>query len=311
MTERESFLSAIRDNPDDDTVRLAYADWLDENSEPRACPACKNGWRSYRGAEFGYETEPCPDCNRASNPFGPGRVRGEYGDRAELIRVQVELSNREKPVSETNTPQGKSLTFDHGADYERLRSRSIILLAAHPEWLAECPHCYRKPRQQDCIFCLGKVRIGSVKRGFLDSVEVPTMSVLFERKPEACPHCIHWKGRVPNDCICGGTRRVPTGDWTATAWARALVADHALLTEIRVRDRVPGVGHTTHSAVGFSWSFGDDYHHVPGRVPEFLFDALVGWEYIRDGIKFWGAEPDALSALARATITALRRMCQQ
>lgn len=30
----EPFLRAICDNPEDDTVRLAYADWLDENGDP-------------------------------------------------------------------------------------------------------------------------------------------------------------------------------------------------------------------------------------------------------------------------------------
>jgi uncharacterized protein (TIGR02996 family) len=32
MTEQEALLAAIRDNPDDDTPRLVYADWLDEHA---------------------------------------------------------------------------------------------------------------------------------------------------------------------------------------------------------------------------------------------------------------------------------------
>jgi len=34
MTERESFLAAIRAAPHDDLRRLAFADWLDEHEEP-------------------------------------------------------------------------------------------------------------------------------------------------------------------------------------------------------------------------------------------------------------------------------------
>jgi uncharacterized protein (TIGR02996 family) len=34
MSDRLAFLRAIRANPDDDTARLAFADWLDENDEP-------------------------------------------------------------------------------------------------------------------------------------------------------------------------------------------------------------------------------------------------------------------------------------
>src|SRR4051812_28078438 len=34
MTQDESFLQAIRAEPDDDTVRLIYADWLMEQDDP-------------------------------------------------------------------------------------------------------------------------------------------------------------------------------------------------------------------------------------------------------------------------------------
>ncbi len=34
MSDEAAFLSAIRDNPADDTARLAYADWLDEHGQP-------------------------------------------------------------------------------------------------------------------------------------------------------------------------------------------------------------------------------------------------------------------------------------
>jgi uncharacterized protein (TIGR02996 family) len=35
MTHDEAFLRAILDNPDDDTPRLVYADWLEEQGDPR------------------------------------------------------------------------------------------------------------------------------------------------------------------------------------------------------------------------------------------------------------------------------------
>lgn len=34
MTERESLLRAVCENPDDDTPRLVFADWLDEHGDP-------------------------------------------------------------------------------------------------------------------------------------------------------------------------------------------------------------------------------------------------------------------------------------
>jgi uncharacterized protein (TIGR02996 family) len=34
MNDRLAFLRAIRKNPDDDTARLVFADWLDEHDDP-------------------------------------------------------------------------------------------------------------------------------------------------------------------------------------------------------------------------------------------------------------------------------------
>ncbi len=42
MSDRDALLAAIRANPDDDTPRLVFADWLDEN-EPDAKPRAKKG----------------------------------------------------------------------------------------------------------------------------------------------------------------------------------------------------------------------------------------------------------------------------
>lgn len=35
MSDEESFLAALRANPTDDTTRLVFADWLDENNQPQ------------------------------------------------------------------------------------------------------------------------------------------------------------------------------------------------------------------------------------------------------------------------------------
>src|SRR4051812_10910093 len=35
MTTADAFLEAIREEPDDDAVRLIYADWLEERGDPR------------------------------------------------------------------------------------------------------------------------------------------------------------------------------------------------------------------------------------------------------------------------------------
>jgi uncharacterized protein (TIGR02996 family) len=34
MTERDALLAAVCENPDNDTLRLVFADWLEENGDP-------------------------------------------------------------------------------------------------------------------------------------------------------------------------------------------------------------------------------------------------------------------------------------
>ena len=36
MTAEDGFLRAIRERPDDETARLVYADWLDEQGDPQS-----------------------------------------------------------------------------------------------------------------------------------------------------------------------------------------------------------------------------------------------------------------------------------
>lgn len=81
-TDGTHLLAAIAANPDDDTVRLAFADWLDENAGTVECPKCKGKkprrWRDHSGI--------CDVCNNA------GFVHDNRAAQAEFIRVQVELA---------------------------------------------------------------------------------------------------------------------------------------------------------------------------------------------------------------------------
>lgn len=111
-----ALLAAIAADPDDDTRRLAYADWLDEQDEH---------------------------------------------DRAELIRVQCELL-KPWPMTEPHS-DGPICRCERCV----IRSRERELIDAHPEWT-----------QWPCL------------------------------KRVVCPDCINWKGRVPRDCRCIGSRRL-------------------------------------------------------------------------------------------------------
>jgi uncharacterized protein (TIGR02996 family) len=56
LTEHESFLRAIFDAPDDDTPRLVYADFLDENGEPERAALIRAQCERARGAHFAVGT---------------------------------------------------------------------------------------------------------------------------------------------------------------------------------------------------------------------------------------------------------------
>src|SRR5688500_4147160 len=52
MSDKDALLAAIRDNPDDDTPRLAFADWLDEQGG-----ASNEAWAEYIRLEIQHERD--------------------------------------------------------------------------------------------------------------------------------------------------------------------------------------------------------------------------------------------------------------
>lgn len=95
-SDERAFLLAIAAEPSEDTPRLAYADWLDEQ-EPEVCSRCGgNGRISPDSAGVLVSVwlpqmfQDCPVCG------GIGRERCNKVDRAEFIRVQIERENWSK-----------------------------------------------------------------------------------------------------------------------------------------------------------------------------------------------------------------------
>lgn len=136
MNEREQMYAAILADPENDTLRLGWADWLDAQDVPRVkCRVCdaRKKVRDYTAARlytapdyFGFESEPiyykeCTACD------GTGTVPDTSdADRAALIRVQVAISNRQE--------------WNDGDSHVEQRERQ--LLAAHPDWSCyPCPTC--------------------------------------------------------------------------------------------------------------------------------------------------------------------------
>src|SRR5688572_22453465 len=58
MSERDAFLRAIAAEPSDDTVRLAFADWLDEHDEPERAEFIRLQIERERAKPFGDASAP-------------------------------------------------------------------------------------------------------------------------------------------------------------------------------------------------------------------------------------------------------------
>lgn len=93
MDEELALRAAVVANPEDDTPRVVFADWLDDHrGDP--CPRCAAGrFPGYFGDDsladaFAGETEDrrCTACR------GSGKVFPDGPEQAELIRVQCEIA---------------------------------------------------------------------------------------------------------------------------------------------------------------------------------------------------------------------------
>lgn len=131
-SDEEALMDAIRNDPNDDTVRLAYADWLDENA---ACNACFGTTLAGWGA-WDKNHGPCAEC----------RGTGTNGNaaRAEFVRVQVAIAGE---------PTGNFYSLN------RKRERELLTPPTnHDSWCAPIPR-------------IGGVGI-TFRRGFVDEVRL-------------------------------------------------------------------------------------------------------------------------------------------
>jgi uncharacterized protein (TIGR02996 family) len=235
MTDTEqALLAAIAAQPGEDTPRLMLADYLDENAGRVECPTCKGKGDGVMYADSLWPGERCRACK------GTGTVPDEPADRAELIRVQVELV--------------KWLEVDYNRIGD-LQRRQSALIEKHPEWRPACPVCEGEKlvcEKQNggwaCIDCSGTGRVGgTLTRGFLESLTVPTLATVLE----------NW---CHSEC--------QTCPMKPTPWASDLVRNRdrwPLLNSVLIADRQPeDIGY------GFCWR-DEGLENGPENVPDIVF----------------------------------------
>jgi uncharacterized protein (TIGR02996 family) len=304
-------LAAVLADPEDDTVRLAYADWLDENGGMEECTRCRDrrvvGWDYVNGIGKPPKEYPCPECTVPGYEPKPDGCR-ELG---EFIRLQCKLA-RNPQVTETCPHCGSDDGYNHNSGC--LYSREYELRTAHPEWSrCKCPACggygqvtwavpeedggpvdtqcrtcggtgdLLRQRQWDAINSVSMPRPVRFRRGFVDEVECRMEEVVTE---EVCPRCsgdgrAHGSDRPfewapdPEAWKCPECLRkgIDSRRATPTPWARAVVVCLPV-TRFRVTDREP---HWNGAA--YCWYHPDRRHpsnNTPSAsvLPPALFDAI-------------------------------------
>lgn len=266
------FMAGIVVGRGDDTLRLVYADFLDE------------------------------------------RGQGDDHARAELIRVQCSLAGlRESKPIECKEWHTTSVSPSHWcplcaweeAVYPAER-REVALIAANPQFRPTCPVCggsgddggheYDRGMKGECNFCSGTGRTGKLTRGFLDSVEVPTMVTVLTNECPVCrgPNATHYNS-PSNPCFqCRGCA---VGDWRKTPWARDLIREFPTLTRVVVRE----IGWAICQRLEGEWRWIDN-------TSASLNHDLSQGMFPKGRYK---SQTEALDALAVAVCDVLRELCGQ
>lgn len=253
-------LKAIIANPADDTARLVYADWLQEQGRD---------------------------------------------ERAELVRVQVELAVLESIVGWNGSVCQKGNNLECSR-FNELCARESAILAANPDWRPKCVACDGKGevlvRSEErgglrggsyapCTPCSGTGRIGTFRRGWLDSVEVPRLADVLEQYTKKVRS-------YPADSY-GPAEYDEVTDWRPTPWAERLVREHPLLTRVVAKDRKPATNTAEYYWVDARYYDGElRYQSV---IPSLLIDRFPQRHVnIADGVPVadFDTEPAALDALA-------------
>lgn len=330
--DERALLGAVLADPRDDLPRLVYADWLEENATDEVCFVCDGR----RVIDSGGTTpwgdpidQDCPNCS------GTGRVGNGFAERAEFIRVQVELARH--PCGDTARREylgGDCYCASKEPGFHCLPcldlARKEVALRRRERELWRAVHQQVIPSElhhqlfgndaaegRPCEVRNANAGI-TVSRGFVESVRATTAE-LFGGE---CPRCggagavgHEYDRGVLGECDrCSGTGR--------TAGAAADVFASQPVTEVVLTDREPWT--IRHDAFGW-YDFahpGLGASHDESLLPTDLFDLLPlegrntdadprgGRTGRRDYWAWYSSRSLALSALSAACVSLGRSLAR-
>jgi uncharacterized protein (TIGR02996 family) len=336
-----ALLAAIRADPDDDTLRLAYADHLDNlDTVSASCPKCKNTGLYCRAcnntglwdhshfldlseeeiAEHGRPVTRCPQCRypgKIADNCEPCKGTGfvpdtSDRDRAELIRVQCRLQVPPSTAPDHRVTRSPHCACNYCLD---LAQEKHILTANADRWRKGlvCERCdgsgelsteeEHDSTRYTCRHCFGTGDGGGLMR------EVNT-HVSGEGSPMLPVKVEYVRGMKRVHCRAEDVWRKWTsiGDspkvetWEPTEWALAVCRHHPDVVEVWVSDREPSIGNGF-SVGHFGWctAGGLGGGFEKARVPDPLI-AMMGCELSEKGLWRWSRTASAARAALASTV---------
>jgi hypothetical protein len=294
MTDGEHLYRAILDNPADDTLRLAYADWLDETAGVGTCPTCGGTGCTdrYHGcADPGHR---CPDCD------GTGSSPDGRHERAEFIRVQVELAALEV----TSNPRSYWCQTSGCRHCELERRERELFDANLCRWESGrvTPDCaYRIPgRGNDDTAPVMAI----YRRGFVAEIRLTAAAFL----GEVCAFCegrghFQSSGSYAECPRCRGP--LGTGTGRTPGLAKALFAAHPI-TKVVLTNKSP-----EETPSGWSWfdhGFADDSATITPDLFRHLSDTDGAHPGLLSARMTFATREAALDALSVALVAYGRRL---
>ncbi|HEX4607719.1 MAG TPA: TIGR02996 domain-containing protein [Urbifossiella sp.] len=128
--DEDGFLAAIRDNPDDDTTRLVYADWLDETGQPARAELIRIQVEQDRLAPQDPDRDPLDEQARAilaeheatwAEPVRPLALRWKFV-RGLLDEIEVEADRFAATAEELLRVAPSAAIHVHVAGWEGVRT---------------------------------------------------------------------------------------------------------------------------------------------------------------------------------------------
>jgi hypothetical protein len=288
MTDEDRFLAAILAAPDDDTPRLVYADWLDDNAGVVVrCDGSGTHRHEGRVGQVIHGVQHDTDPRRPHHHHDEKcLVSDGRKERAEFIRVQCELARRAEVAGHRDTvlwARERELFEAQATGWLNPAGLTMIRLNPYQEEIRPAPY-------------------GIVRRGFVAEVRLPLAAFLGGR----CERC-GGRGRIYPHMIprnlaepCPNCRPGPPGI-LGTGTLPGLAAD---LFRRHPVERVVPTDKTPQD-------YGPDMHfwfRSAGRVSpdaevgDDVYDHLEGYELTGGGSKYWRTAKAAVDALSAALV---------